>query len=200
MLRRIDTTPVPSRGSLTTRAEQLEEQVRSFRRIDQQQLAAAGLALAERRARERGRKEHVVQLHRAPAALAHIVRRGEEHLGPRVGDDQLPFHVREQDRIGRRVDDAEEQRVLAPHARIVLAEARRRRRRRAARHRPSASATHVTLAVRHVRRRADEQQPERRLVAGSADLDRRERAVAEDAEARVARAVKGDGRCRWSAR
>ena len=56
MLRRIDTTPVPSRGSLTTVLEQLEEQIRAFRRIDQQQLAASGLALAKRRPRSAAEK------------------------------------------------------------------------------------------------------------------------------------------------
>ena len=105
------------------RAEQLEEEIRSFRRIDQQELAAARLAFAERRPRQGGGKKHVVQLHRAPAAFTDIVRRGEQHFGPRVGDNQLTLHVREQDGVGRRVDDAEEQRVLASNAGVLLAEA-----------------------------------------------------------------------------
>ena len=128
------------------RAEQLEQQVGPFGRIDQQQLAPPGLAFAEGGARQRRREEHVVQLHGAPPPFAHIVRRGEEHFRSRVRDDELAFHVGEQNRIGRGVDDVEEQRVLAAQPGIVFAKSRLGGRPMRPRHRPSASATHFTLA------------------------------------------------------
>ena len=103
---------------LGARAEQLEQQVGAFERIDQQQLAARQLGHADGARRQRRREEHVVQRGGAAPALARFFRRGEQLLGVAVRDDQLAFGVGQQDRVGDRVDDAVEQHPLLAEARL----------------------------------------------------------------------------------
>ena len=54
---------------LRARAEQLEQQVRSFQRIDQQQLAPRQLGLGDGAGRQRGGEQHVVQRRPRAASL-----------------------------------------------------------------------------------------------------------------------------------
>ncbi len=176
------------------RAQQLEQQIRSFRRIDEEQLAAAGFSFAERGTRQRGRKEHVVQLHRAASAFGNVVGSGEQHLGSRVGDDELPFHIGEKNRIGGRVDDVEEERVLAPQPRVFFAESRLH-----ATNAQDAAAQRfghpLHVGRLHVGGRTDDEESDCGLIdARGADLDGGERAVAQKRHARVLRAVKRYGR------
>ena len=114
--------PVPSRGSSTVRAEHLEQQVRAVARIDQQQFAGVRRRIHGRPRQRRG-EQHVVQLDGAAAALALFFGRGEQLFGARVGDDQPPLGVGQQNRIGHRVDDREEQRPLAAQLAQLLGEA-----------------------------------------------------------------------------
>ena len=158
------------------RAKQLEQEVRSFGGVDQQQLTAPALARVERRSRQRRRKKHVVQLHRAPASFADVLGSGEQQLGARVRDDELPFQIGEQDRIGGRIDDVEQQRMLAAKPGVFVEQVFVR---------------HHALQVAPERSRdpADrggglengthKEQAERRLLAGIADLDGAERRIAE---------------------
>ena len=99
--------------------EQLEEQVRSFARRNQQQLGPRRARLVDGLLRERRREEHVVERDRAAAAFALAVPGAEERVGAGVGDDHPAFRIGEQDGIGRGVDDAEKQLALA--LQLVLA-------------------------------------------------------------------------------
>ena len=107
---------------LGDRAEQLEEQVRAVDRIDEQQLAARRAGLLDRLARERRRQQHVVHAHGAAPALALLFRRREQRQRARVGDQQPALGVGQQNRVGDRVDDAVEQRALAPLLAIAVGE------------------------------------------------------------------------------
>ncbi len=99
-------------------AEKLEQQVRSLERVDEQQFAPGQLGMGHGARRERGRKKHVVQAHRAAPALARVFRRGKQLFRVGVGDDQLAFGVGQQDRVGDGVDDAVEQHPLLPEPRL----------------------------------------------------------------------------------
>ena len=103
---------------LGARAEELEQQVRSFERIDEQQLAPRHLDLADGAGRQRRGEQHVVQRGGAPPALARFFGRREQLLRVAVGDDQLAFGVGQQDRVGDGVDDAVEQHPLLAEARL----------------------------------------------------------------------------------
>ena len=95
------------------RAEELEQQVRAVDRVDEQQLAPRRARLLDRLAGERRREQHVVHPHGAPAAFTLLLRRREQREGARVRDQQPPFGVGQQNRVGDGVDDAVEQRALA---------------------------------------------------------------------------------------
>ena len=105
---------------LGDRAEQLEQQVRSIGRVDEEQLATRRARLLDRLAREGRRQQHVVHPHRAAAALALFLRRREQRERARIGDQQAPFRVRQQNRIGDGVDDAVQEPALAPLLAIAL--------------------------------------------------------------------------------
>jgi hypothetical protein len=98
------------------RAEKLEQQVRSFERIDEQQLPARQFRHPDRAGRERRGEQHVVQRRRAAPALACFLRRRKQLFGVAVRDDQLAFCVGKQDRVGDGVDDAVQQHPLLPEA------------------------------------------------------------------------------------
>ena len=95
-------------------AEQLEHQVRSVGRIDEQQLAARRAGFLDRLARQRRRQQHVVHADGAAAAFAFLFRGGEQRQRAGVGDEQPAFGVGEENRVGDGVDDVVEQRALAP--------------------------------------------------------------------------------------
>ena len=103
---------------LRARAEELEEQVRSFERIDEQQLAAGHLHRTDGARRERGGEQHVVERGRAPPSLARFIGRGEQLFSVAVRDHQLAFRVGEENRIRDRVDDAVKQHPLLAEARF----------------------------------------------------------------------------------
>ena len=88
--------------------------------IDQQQLAPGGAGFLDRLARERRRQQHVVHPHGAAAAFALLLRRREQRQRARVRDQQPAFGVGQQNRVGDRVDDAVEQRALAPLLAVAL--------------------------------------------------------------------------------
>src|SRR5262249_2843097 len=98
------------------RAHQLEEAVRSVARIDERQLAARELAALARVARERRGEEPVVQRDGATTTFALLFFPSEVELGARVRDDEAPFGIREEDRIGNGLEDALEERALAIEA------------------------------------------------------------------------------------
>ena len=100
------------------RTQQLEQQVGSFERIDQQELATGHLRVPDGAGRECRREQHVVQSRCAAPSFARILRGREEFLRVRVGDDQFAFGIGQQDRIGHRVDDAVEQHPLLAKTRL----------------------------------------------------------------------------------
>ena len=112
-------------GVGATAAQQLEEEVRAFDGVDQQQLAR-GPPSWMRALGQGGREQHVVEGHRAPAPFALAFAGDQQGLGPGVGDEHAPLGVGEQDRVGHGV----EQRALAAQPAVRL--------RRATRLRPSA--------------------------------------------------------------
>ncbi len=97
-------------------AQQLEEQVGAVDGVDQRHLVARRLGALHRVPGERGREQHVVERHRPAPAFALVVVGGQQCLGPRVGDDDPPLAVGEEDRVGHRVDDARQQPALALQA------------------------------------------------------------------------------------
>ena len=113
---RDDVGPLPLVGRAG--AQQLEQQVRSFERIDEQELAARQFGLPDRAGREGRGKQHVVQARGTPPPLAGVLGRGEKLFRVRVGDDQLAFGIGQQDRVGDRVDDAVEQHPLLAEPRL----------------------------------------------------------------------------------
>ena len=102
--------------------EQLEQQVRSVDRVDEQQLAPRGAGFLDGLARERRRQQHVVHPHGAAAAFALFLRRGEQRQRAGVGDEQAAFGVGQQDRVGDGVDDAVEERALAALLAVAVGE------------------------------------------------------------------------------
>jgi len=110
----METTPLPWPRIFGHGAEQLEHEVRTVHRIDEQQLTAGRAGLLDRLARERRGQQHVVHAHRAAPPFALFFGRGEQRQRAGVGDQQAAFGVGQQNRIGDGVDDVVEQRALAP--------------------------------------------------------------------------------------
>ena len=94
-------------------AQELEHEVRSVDRIDEEQLAARRTRFLNRLARQRRGQQHVVHAHRAAAPFAFLFRRGEQGQRTRVGDEQPAFGVGQENRVGDGVDDVVEQGALA---------------------------------------------------------------------------------------
>jgi hypothetical protein len=188
MFLRIDTMPAPSWGSLTTVLRSSKSRSDPSVGSTSSSSRRPRFPFAQRGARQRRGKKHVVQLDGPAPPLAHIVRSGEQQLGARVGDDQLPVHVGEHDGIGGRVDDVKKQRVLAPKARILFHQpfARRHaaeRERKGIRH-------PADRGMRWFERRADQHQTKRGIVLAASHLDGGEWLVAEQRDPRVARPMK----------
>ena len=157
MLRSTETMPVPSRGSSTVVLSTSNSRSEPSLGSTSSSSRASGRRF-DGGARQRRREQHVVQLDGAPAAFALFLGRRKQLLGARVRDDQPSFGVGQQNRVGDRVDDGEEQRALAPQLADFLGEA-------------AAAANLLDLLAEHRREPADvgrrpgprpqQQQPER---------------------------------------
>ena len=101
-----------------SRAHELEQQIGSLERIDEQQLAPRQIRMRDRARRQRRRKQHVVERDSPPPPFARVLGRRKEFFGMRVRDDQLAFRVGQQDWVGHRVDDAVKQHPLLTEARL----------------------------------------------------------------------------------
>ena len=102
------------------RAEKLEQQVRPIQRVDEQQLAPGGAGFLDGLARERRGKEHVVHPRGAAPSFALLLRRGEQGQRAGIRDEQAPFRIGEQNRVGDGIDDAVQQRSFAALLAIAL--------------------------------------------------------------------------------
>ena len=111
MLRSTDTMPRAFARIFDRGAQYLEQQIGPFAWIDEQQLARHRSTL-DRDPRQRRREQHVVQFDRAAASFALFFAGRKQLLGARVGDDQTTLGVGQQNWIGDRVDDREEQRAF----------------------------------------------------------------------------------------